>query len=59
MDKEPQLVAEAETLRATESRLLIKAGSEAEEAYVEALGDEPPWSLVGVWPAWWLVWSVW
>ncbi len=40
--KEQQRVAEAESLRVADSRLLIQAGSEAEEAYVEALGDEPP-----------------
>jgi hypothetical protein len=31
-----------------DSRLLIQAGSEAEEAYVEALGDEPSADLVAM-----------
>ena len=46
--KEQQRVAEAETLRVADSRILIQAGSEAEVAYVEALGDEPPVELVAM-----------
>ena len=46
--KEQQRVAEAESLRVADSRLLIQAGSEAEEAYVEALGDEPSAELVAM-----------
>jgi hypothetical protein len=46
--KEQQRIAEAESLRVADSRLLIQAGSEAEEAYVEALGDEPPEEIVAL-----------